>query len=174
MAQQPASEEKKQDPKNDRAEQLKYVWLSSVFYLNGDTNRDGKLSKDEFTSVLDQLDVPLDDKKQFFNVLDTNKDNSISYDEFVTVFKQYKDKEDKTSVFAAGKWISSVYQRFENCDKDSDGKITFSEWQDAFKGTESKDKSKSMWDEATKIGFKKTGNDNNDKDKKEKEEKEDK
>jgi len=56
----------------------------SAFKL-GDTNKDGKLSKDEFEKLLSNLPRIKENSKAadfLFNRLDENKDGSLSLDEF--------------------------------------------------------------------------------------------
>ncbi len=50
---------------------------ATMFYEKADTNKDGKLSKEEFLKALPNM------KEQAFTVIDTDKDGSISLDEWI-------------------------------------------------------------------------------------------
>ena len=50
---------------------------ATIFYEKADTNKDGKLSKEEFLKALPNM------KEQAFTVIDSDKDGSISLDEWM-------------------------------------------------------------------------------------------
>lgn len=50
---------------------------ATIFYEKADTNKDGKLSKEEFLKALPNM------KDQAFTVIDSDKDGSISLDEWM-------------------------------------------------------------------------------------------
>ncbi len=51
---------------------------ATMFYEKADTNKDGKLSKEEFLKALPNM------KEQAFTVIDTDKNGSISLDEWIS------------------------------------------------------------------------------------------
>ena len=58
--------------------------LKESFDYN-DGNGDGKISLDEFKSMLDELDAYVDDREARvgFTAIDTDRDGAIDFDEFV-------------------------------------------------------------------------------------------
>lgn len=76
--------------------------LRSLFYAY-DADNSGRIEKNEFSTICQELHVPLQQVEDIFNHLDVNKDGTVTLEEFISGFKdQYKDEEgeDETSATA--------------------------------------------------------------------------
>lgn len=84
-----------------------------------DSNKDGKISPDEYKAVLKAIgkgNLLNKEVQKIFEVADLDKDGFISFDEFVEVQKK-----------GGGVKTADLHRAFQAFDKDNDGKITVEE-----------------------------------------------
>ncbi|KAL3062833.1 hypothetical protein OYC64_002603 [Pagothenia borchgrevinki] len=68
--------------------------LSSLFHAY-DVDNSGRIEKNEFTTICQELHVPSQEADSIFNRLDVDKDGTVTLEEFISGFKEQHQEEEE-------------------------------------------------------------------------------